>query len=158
MRLFVDTEFTDLLHCELLSIGIVSEDDREFYAECSDADLSLCSDFARYGVLPQLGQEGVPVLSEIELSGRLIAWLEQFRSFGLVAVCVDHPTDWELFAQLVRDSETLQVPHWLKGISIRPTIDARDVETYWQLHGRHAHHALHDARANRFAFERRAAG
>jgi len=154
MRLFLDTEFTDLLHCELLSIGIVSEDGREFYAECSDADLSLCSDFARYGVLPQLGQEGVAVLSEVELARDLTTWLDQFRSFGSVLICVDHPTDWELFAQLVRDGETLKVPSWLKGTSIRAAIHGRHIESYWQLYGRRAHHALHDARANRFAFAR----
>jgi hypothetical protein len=52
VRLFVDTEFTDLLDCELLSIGIVSEDGRDFYPERSDVDLGGCGDFCRVAVLP----------------------------------------------------------------------------------------------------------
>jgi len=58
-RLFVDTEFTDFIDCELLSIGIVSEDGREFYGERSDVDLTRCSDFARVAVLP-LNRPGFP--------------------------------------------------------------------------------------------------
>lgn len=33
MLIFLDTEFTDLTSPELLSIGMVSEGGREFYAE-----------------------------------------------------------------------------------------------------------------------------
>lgn len=153
MRLFLDTEFTDLLHCELLSIGIVSEDDREFYAERNDADITLCGDFARVAVLPQLGKDPAVRGTEAEIAARLTIWLAQFEPVGPILVSVDHPTDWELFCYLVRDAETLAVPDWIKGQSIRCAIDPRQVEVYWQIHGRQAHHALHDARANRYAFE-----
>jgi len=71
MRLFVDTEFTDLLDCELLSIGIVSDDGREFYAERNDVDLTRCSDFCRVAVLPQLGREESAIGPEAEVSTRL---------------------------------------------------------------------------------------
>lgn len=153
VRLFVDTEFTDLLNCELLSIGIVSDDGREFYAELSDVDLGLCSDFARVAVLPQLGKDPAVRGTEAEVAVRLNAWLTQFEPIGPILVSVDHPTDWELFCYLARDAETLAMPSWIKGQSIRGAIDPRQVEEYWQIHGRQAHHALHDARANRFAFE-----
>ena len=48
MRLFVDTEFTDLLNCDLISIGAVSEDGKhEFYGERSDFDLSQYNEIGR---------------------------------------------------------------------------------------------------------------
>lgn len=47
LRLYVDTEFTDFLDCDLISIAIVSADGREFYGERSDFDLQSCSEFVR---------------------------------------------------------------------------------------------------------------
>jgi hypothetical protein len=32
-RYFVDTEFTDFIDCQLISVAIVGEDGREFYGE-----------------------------------------------------------------------------------------------------------------------------
>jgi len=154
IRLFVDTEFTDLLDCELLSIGIVSDDGRQFYMERNDVDLSRCADFARVAVLPQLGLESAAVGTEAEVAIELKSWLAQFIADAPVIVSVDHTTDWELFVYLVRDEESLLKPEWIRGESIRNAIDQRDIETYWTTHGRRAHHALHDAMANRFAFWR----
>lgn len=56
IRYFVDTEFTDFLDCQLISVAIVGEDGREFYGECSDFDRRQCSAFVREAALPQLGQ------------------------------------------------------------------------------------------------------
>ncbi|TDP72987.1 3'-5' exoribonuclease [Roseateles toxinivorans] len=158
MHLFLDTEFTDLLHCELLSIGIVTEDGQEFYAERSDADLAQCSDFCRVAVLPLLGSEQAAICTEAELSTRLKAWLAKFEHAGQVLVSVDHPTDWELFTYLARDEDTLKVPDWIRGQSIRSSIDPRDIEEYWRLNGRRDHHALHDAKALCFAWQQSAKG
>jgi hypothetical protein len=152
VRIFLDTEYTDLLNCDLLSVGLVSEEGVEFYAERSDADLGLCSDFTRVAVLPQRGQDPAVVCTEEELARRLNVWLEQFKPYASVVVSVDHPTDWELFTYLVRDADTLRTPSWLRGESIRAAIDPACIERYWRLHGRRAHHALHDAKANRYAF------
>lgn len=153
MRLFVDTEFTDLLNCDLISIGAISEDGKhEFYGERSDFDLSQCNDFVRLAVLPQLGADPSLVGTEDELSGRLKTWLQQFAANGPLAVCVDHPTDWEFFTYLVRDAETLAMPASITGRSISREVDPREVEKYWTEHGRSAHHALHDAKALRSAW------
>jgi len=151
-RIFVDTEFTDLLDCELLSIGLVAEDGREFYAERSDVDLERCGDFARVAVLPQLRQDGSEAFTEEELGSRVREWLAQFQPVAPVLISVDHPVDWELCSYLVRDPESLVMPTWVKGQSIRGAIDPLLIELYWTQHGRRSHHALHDARANRFAF------
>jgi hypothetical protein len=57
MRYWLDTEFIEsgsYQPIDLLSIGIVAEDGREFYAENTDADLSKANDWVRANVLPQL--------------------------------------------------------------------------------------------------------
>ena len=149
MRLFVDTEFTDFIDCDLISIGIVSEDEREFYAERSDVDLSRCGDFARAAVLPQLGREPAIVGTEQDISAALQKWLVQFDQ---VEVCFDYPTDFEWFFYLVRNAETLELPQAIKWRNIRRDLDAVNIEQYWRENGRQTHHALHDAKANRFAF------
>lgn len=54
-RYWFDTEFIeDGRTIELLSIGIVCEDGREFYAECLHADVSEASDWVKVNVLPCL--------------------------------------------------------------------------------------------------------
>lgn len=154
MRLFLDTEFTDFIDCELISIGIVSEDGREFYAERTDYDRSKCNDFVKEAVLPLLGKEPAIVGTEEEIGFQLRLWLGQFE---LVEVCVDYSMDYELFGYLVRDPDSLKIPAAYRCRNIWNDIAAVDVEQYWKINGRHAHHALHDARANKYAFERRPA-
>lgn len=49
MLIFFDTEFTSLhWQAKLISIGLVTEDGRKFYAELSDTyQMTECSDFVR---------------------------------------------------------------------------------------------------------------
>jgi len=55
MRYWFDTEFMEDGHTiELLSIGMVAEDGREFYAENSQADLSHANEWVQENVLPHL--------------------------------------------------------------------------------------------------------
>ena len=56
MIIFFDTEFTSLhVKSKLISIGLISEDGREFYAEMTDTYLiSHCSDWVKENVLPLL--------------------------------------------------------------------------------------------------------
>jgi hypothetical protein len=55
MRYFLDTEFIeDGVTIDLISIGIVCEDGREFYAENLDADLSKASEWVKDNVINQL--------------------------------------------------------------------------------------------------------
>jgi hypothetical protein len=58
MRYFLDTEFSERgpKHpIELISIGIVAEDGREFYAVSSEFSISNCSPWVTENVLPHLG-------------------------------------------------------------------------------------------------------
>ena len=52
MRIFADTEFTDFIDCDLISIALVAEDGHEFYAERTDFDHHACSAFVREAILP----------------------------------------------------------------------------------------------------------
>lgn len=55
MKYWLDTEFIeDGKTIDLISIGIVAEDGREFYAESLEADLSRASDWVQENVLPHL--------------------------------------------------------------------------------------------------------
>lgn len=149
IRLFLDTEFTDFIDCDLISIGIVSDDGREFYAERNDFDLSRCSQFVKEGVLPLLGREPATIGTETEIGIALKVWLAQFDD---VEVCVDYSTDWEFFMMLIGDLGAIEMPKRIEGRNIWNEIAAVDVERYWKEYGRQAHHALHDAKALRFAF------
>jgi hypothetical protein len=58
-RYYVDCEFIEDGHTiDLLSIGAVSSDGRQFYAENADADLTRASDWVKANVLPyMLGED-----------------------------------------------------------------------------------------------------
>lgn len=142
-KAFLDTEFTDFIDCQLISIGIVTEDGREFYAERTDYDESACSDFVRAAVLPQLGKEtGAIVGTAAEIREALLTWLSQV---GPLDIYVDYRTDWDLLLDLCED-----LPANVAGQFVE--FDGREIERYWAENGRRAHHALHDAKANCFSF------
>jgi len=94
MLIFLDTEFTDFINCDLISIGMVSEDGRhELYLERSDYRAEWCNSFVHAAVLPQLGSAG-PALDRPQLAARLVAWFATLpRS---VSIACDSFTDWEL--------------------------------------------------------------
>lgn len=52
MLVFVDSEFTDFVQMDLISIALVAEDGGAFYAERTDYRRDDCSDFVRAAVLP----------------------------------------------------------------------------------------------------------
>lgn len=55
MKYFYDTEFIeDGKTIDLISIGVVAEDGREFYAQNFDCDFSLCSGWVEDNVYPHL--------------------------------------------------------------------------------------------------------
>lgn len=75
-RYYVDCEFIEDGHTiDLLSIGIVSSDGRQFYAENGEADLSKASDWVKANVLPHLTGKGI-------LRWRLARTLREFVAQG----------------------------------------------------------------------------
>lgn len=77
MKLFLDTEFTDLVpHNKLISIALVDENEEYFYAELTDTySIDDCSEFVKKEVLPYLrGGEYKMTFNECAL--RLGNWIE----------------------------------------------------------------------------------
>ncbi|WER45596.1 3'-5' exoribonuclease [Cupriavidus sp. WKF15] len=144
MKLFVDCEFTDFICCELISIALVSETGDEFYGERSDFDLSVCSEFVREAVLPQLGKPTVPVYTACELREALLNWWREIPgAIGECLVCVDNVIDWDLLIDLLGE-----VPSGWRGVLVGHLVNPSHQEAYFAAYGGR-HHALHDARALR---------
>jgi hypothetical protein len=76
MRLFLDTEFSDLIPGnKLISIALVDEDENYFYAELTDTyELKDCSDFVKTDVLPLL--RGKNRMTHHECSFAIANWIE----------------------------------------------------------------------------------
>ncbi len=101
IRYFLDTEFTSFDACQLVSVAIVGEDGREFYAERSDFDRALCSDFVCEVVLPQLGQFPGRAMTFDQLKSELLAWLQAVPAKPKPVLCYDYEGDFVLLGQLL---------------------------------------------------------
>ena len=61
MKYWIDTEFVERPYTiDLISIGLVAEDGREFYAESSEVDWAKASQWTLQTVRPQLDGRGMP--------------------------------------------------------------------------------------------------
>jgi hypothetical protein len=69
LNYFFDTEFCDLgKTIEPISIGIVSGDDRRFYAEFNDYNLNISNNFLKTEVIPKLKWHGKIHINEFAYS------------------------------------------------------------------------------------------
>lgn len=104
MRYFLDTEFIESgpeFPLIPLSVGIVAEDEREFYVVNEDAPLELASDWVRANVLPQLGG---PKLGIKQIGPAILRWMTDPKPefWGYYA---DY--DWVVLCQLFGTMMTL---------------------------------------------------
>jgi hypothetical protein len=99
MLIFLDTEFTKFSYPDLISIGLVAEDGREFYAERTDYHRDACSKFVRETVLPLLGRVPGAACSRSELTDRLREWFGQLPEPA--TTIFDFETDWLLLATAI---------------------------------------------------------
>lgn len=107
LHLFVDTEFTDFLACELISVAMVSSDGREFYGERSDFPRDSCSEFVRAAVLPQLGQYPDRVFTREQLRTEILSWLDRLAIEPEPRMlCFDYGGDWDLLVDLLGEVPT----------------------------------------------------
>ena len=124
MRLFFDTEFTDLKQdCELISIGVVADNGIPgspkpcFYAESMDFSEDKCSDFVKKNVLPHLAlaRTGKPQTVDVQdaesvamygteedIAMQLDKWIKHFleptEMIEIWSDCLAY--DWVLFCNL----------------------------------------------------------
>jgi hypothetical protein len=157
MKIFLDTEFTDFpeSECDLISIGLVAEDGREFYAELTDYRQEACNDFVRGVVLPLLGQHKNTVVgTRLHVANELAEWLEPYRNDECV-ICFDYNTDWYLMAHMLETLPDDIVPLFLTTKNIWGDIDKMAIDYYWleaDCLGHKPHQALWDARGNKYAY------
>ncbi|NOT18479.1 MAG: hypothetical protein HOP20_10520 [Sulfuriferula sp.] len=153
MLIFFDTEFTGLeVEPSLISIGLISQDGREFYAELSDTyQMSDCNEFVQEAVLPYL-TGGDVLIPMRELTIRLASWLTNFKE--PIQLCTDSIAwDWPWILELFADCGT-----WPKNMSRTPKELHQSrrfnivVERSFQ-NGLRRHHALDDAKANRLGWQ-----
>jgi hypothetical protein len=96
-RYWFDTEFHEYPGIlKLISIGIVCEDGREYYAQNSTTDLSIVNDWVREHVLPQLLPYGDPCWKTLaEIRRTLIEFFADDPSPEIWGWYADY--DWVLF-------------------------------------------------------------
>lgn len=154
MRYFIDTEFAETgglpsPTIDLISIGIVAEDGREYYAESSEFSVGNCNQWVAENVLPYLGPaEGRKTRNTIRDEITMFVNGDPFAEFwGYYS-----SYDWVVFC-------------WLWGCMIDlpkgfPML-CRDLQAEWLRLGcpdikppdpKDEHHALADARWNEQLF------
>lgn len=113
-RIYFDTEFTGLhQNTTLISLGMVSECGKEFYAEFTDYDNSQVDDWLQKNVIDKLTLqhperqlvEYLAIGNQESVLGRkesvrkyLEKWLSQFEQIEIWSDCLSY--DWVLFCQL----------------------------------------------------------
>ena len=147
-RYFFDTEFIeDGKTIDLLSIGIVSDDGREYYAASLEADQSRADDWVRANVLPLLPPTGdVAWKSRVTIRDEVTAFLLADAKPEVWAYYADY--DWVALCQLF--GRMIDLP---KGLPMF-CMDLKQLSVmvgspkHPEMNG-HEHSALDDARWNR---------
>ena len=150
MLVFLDTEFTDFARPGLISLGLVAEDGREFYAERTDYHRDACSAFVRETVQPLLGRVPGAACSRSELTERLHVWFEQLPEPA--TIIYDFEGDWLLLVDAILGPNYRAIPvnfgeplHLGNSSITHPVFEQALNFTYTQDWP--PHHALADARA-----------
>ena len=135
MKCFLDCEFTGLhKDTTLISIGIISEDGRKFYAELTDYDKSQINEWIQDNVLDKLRySEGDSDYTTPEwfycgdrefISEKLGDWLSQFDSVEVWSDCLAY--DWVMFCDLFGSAH--EIPSNVYYIPF-------DLSTFFKLRG-----------------------
>lgn len=180
MKVFFDTEFTGLhQRTTLISIGMVAEDGRDFYAELNDYDENQVNDWLSENVIAHLrwtrgGGRLVPwgaTPTELEkgnhvgvwagshlVSDEFRAWSAQYNMVEMWSDCLAY--DWVLFCNLFGGAfgipkNVYYIPFDLATLFKLKGIDP-DIsrEEYAGMTGGNKHNALHDAQVIKACYEK----
>lgn len=176
MRYWFDTEFIERgpeHPIELLSIGIVAEDGREFYAQNLDTHFDGASDWVTENVIAHLTnmeywhtREGDPVgwFTRESLAAGIRTFCDPkpygkpefwayYADYDWVVFCqlfgtmMELPKGWPMYCRDIKQ-EADRLEGWIRSFNAMPEYKLRLPEQ-----GKGEHHALADARWNRVAFE-----
>ena len=148
MRYFYDTEFIeDGQTIDLVSIGVVAEDGREYYAVSTDFDASRANAWVRDNVLDKLPNPGAPVWRSLDtIRAEVLSFLTSSRD------------DVELWAWVGAYDHVVLAQLWgdMAGLPRSIPRYTRELKQYWEMAGKPhlpkspdaSHDALVDARHN----------
>jgi len=148
MRIYFDCEFTGLhQNTTLISIGMVADDGREFYAELNDYDKTQVDDWLKENVIANL--HGTNPISTEELRKAIIGFIEPYESVDIWSDCLAY--DWVLFNQIF--GHAFKIPKKIYYIpfdlctllKIRGHDPDVNREAFAEMEGV-KHNALHDAK------------
>jgi len=146
MKIWFDTEFIEDGHTiDLISIGLVREDGRTYYAESGECDISKTSEWVQKNVLPNLTGVKVPrstIAQEIvSFAGEKPEFWAYYADYDWVALCqlygtmMQLPKGWPMYCR--------DIKQWCDAVG-NPRLPKQDsVE----------HNALADAKWNLKAWE-----
>jgi hypothetical protein len=153
VRFFYDCEFIeDGTTIDLVSIGVVGEDGREFYAVSTEFDERRAGDWVRANVLPKLPSPADP------------AWRSRERlRADLLAFLTGGPGEVELWAWIAAYDHVALCQLWGAMPALPRALPrfTRELRQRWEDAGRpplppptsDAHDALADARLNRLRWQ-----
>jgi hypothetical protein len=146
MRFWFDTEFNeDGRTIDLISIGVVAEDGRTYYAETDFAREKCSTDWLRDNVLPHLSG---PEKSRFVIARELIAFMGEkpeiwayYADYDWVVLCqlfgrmIDLPKGWPKYCRDVKQlADSLGNPRFNKqdGSEHNALADAKWCEKVWR--------------------------
>lgn len=179
MKIFFDMEFTSLTHnASPISLGMISEDKRCFYAEFTDYNRVTISDWVSKNVLPYLSMNktssekdfipGYHIGTYDSIAASLEVWFKQFDYVELVAdVChFDMMLLLAIFPDSKLPSHVCPACYDINqdiaknfGISMQEAFDKNRDDLLYQAYADNlivqgeAHDALHDARVVRQLYQ-----
>lgn len=172
-KIFFDTEFTGLKQdTKLISIGLISEDGKTFYAETSyqyeDKDLD---DWLRENVIANLRfvseYSSDPILDcdhhamkaqGSRIASQLSEWLTQFETCEMWSDCLAY--DWVLFCQLFGHAFNIPKNVYYIPFDLATLLKIKGVdpdvnrEEFSGLEGKRKHNALWDAKVIKACYEK----
>lgn len=143
MRYFLDTEFIESERAiELISIGVVAQDGREFYAENRNCDLRNANDWCRKNVLPLLENK---FLTPSTIATRLLDFIgKETPEFWGYCAAFDHVLLTQLFKETIGIPK--HFPYYTNDLAqLRRMLKNPELPNT----NKQIHHALSDARWNK---------
>jgi hypothetical protein len=172
MKIFFDTEFTGLHQMTtLISIGLVAEDGKSFYAELTDYDKSQVDEWIEEYVISNLKPLDVTwntnpnawefVGDTKRVAVALSRWLSQFDAVEMWSDCLAY--DWVLFNNLYGHAFSIpenvyyipfDICTLFKMNGIDPDIGREEFAMYPKSHEQKKHNALWDAMVIKACYEK----
>src|SRR5580698_10440193 len=147
MKYWIDTEFIERpFSIDLISIGLVAEDGREFYAESAEVDWTKASQWTLETVRPQLDGK---VIAREEIGYAIRRFIDEDKQPLFWGYLPAH--DWVVFGWLFGRMDELPFHFPQLCLDVKQwAIELGDPELQPQTGARH--HALADARWTRQAW------